>query len=463
MGRPYRKMAAQKTLLFFLVLGSALLAQEAPPALRILHSEAAGNNLLITVSVTDASGRPVRELSAANFQVQVEGEPVKDLKVERSAEKGKPLSVMLLIDVSGSMKGAGIETARKAALALVDQLEKDDYCAVIAFGSDVRQVVEFTREKFRVREAINKLDARDAQTHLYQALFEALERTAAAPSSRTAIIALTDGKDEGSGLEAQDVIQKASSSGVPLFLLGFGPRAKFDVLQRIASLTRGAFYSTPDPAELTQIYLSVLEQLKINFQLNFAFPRTNPGRYAVSILLNYRGSAQTVAQQLAWAPGSVAGVAPAPTAAEEPSRWMRWSVIAGVVLIVVAIAGGVWFFFFRAKQEKSPEMVETIVAPRVWLEVVRGADTGLKLPLVLPELTIGRSPEKSQMVLRNDPMVGRAHARIQKNSRGQYVLEDLGSANGTMVNGVTIEQPVVLQPNDRIEIGQTEMIFLDNR
>jgi pSer/pThr/pTyr-binding forkhead associated (FHA) protein len=99
----------------------------------------------------------------------------------------------------------------------------------------------------------------------------------------------------------------------------------------------------------------------------------------------------------------------------------------------------------------------------VWLEVVKGPDTGVRWPLAEQELTIGRSPGSRQLALKNDPMAGRNHARIRQNENGRYVLEDLASQNGTTVNGIAVTKAVLLQGNDRIGLGVSEILFVDNR
>lgn len=50
------------------------------------------------------------------------------------------------------------------------------------------------------------------------------------------------------------------------------------------------------------------------------------------------------------------------------------------------------------------------------------------------------------------PLVSRRHARIQPNGR-TYVIEDLGSVNGTYVEGRRITAPTVLSPGARIHLG----------
>ncbi len=67
-----------------------------------------------------------------------------------------------------------------------------------------------------------------------------------------------------------------------------------------------------------------------------------------------------------------------------------------------------------------------------------------------PVITIGRNPASS-MVL-SSPSVSWNHARIEQTANGE-VITDLGSSNGTYVNGQRITAPYRLQPNDRIQVG----------
>ncbi len=77
-------------------------------------------------------------------------------------------------------------------------------------------------------------------------------------------------------------------------------------------------------------------------------------------------------------------------------------------------------------------------------------------PLTVEETVLGRHPE-CQIQL-NSNMVSRKHARVVKNG-DQYVLEDLGSGNGTFLNGKKIEQPIVLKHEDRIKLGPILLRF----
>jgi hypothetical protein len=70
--------------------------------------------------------------------------------------------------------------------------------------------------------------------------------------------------------------------------------------------------------------------------------------------------------------------------------------------------------------------------------------------------TIGRS-RQCDIVL-TDPNVSRRHAEIRPRG-GSWVLTDLGSTNGSRVNGRAIEDTEVLKPGDEIELGSTVLEF----
>src|SRR6185436_11259761 len=76
--------------------------------------------------------------------------------------------------------------------------------------------------------------------------------------------------------------------------------------------------------------------------------------------------------------------------------------------------------------------------------------------LTVAETVIGRHPECTFQI--NSNMVSRKHAKVVKDG-DQFVVEDLGSGNGTFVNGKKIEGPTVLGHDDRIKLGPVLLRF----
>jgi hypothetical protein len=93
-------------------------------------------------------------------------------------------------------------------------------------------------------------------------------------------------------------------------------------------------------------------------------------------------------------------------------------------------------------------------APLAVLREQRPDGTERQVALNGRPLAIGRATD-NDLVLQ-DPRASRHHARLQAR-RGTLVLSDLGSTNGTRVNGMTVGE-VVLGAGDRIQIGDTVLI-----
>ena len=79
-------------------------------------------------------------------------------------------------------------------------------------------------------------------------------------------------------------------------------------------------------------------------------------------------------------------------------------------------------------------------------------------PLGRLRITIGRSARNDLCI--PDPFASRVHAEVRREG-DEYLLQDLGSANGTLYNGATVEGAVHLTAGGRIQIGETEIIFDD--
>ncbi len=89
---------------------------------------------------------------------------------------------------------------------------------------------------------------------------------------------------------------------------------------------------------------------------------------------------------------------------------------------------------------------------RLFQLVVRSGPTPGKIfPIMKTEVIIGR--DSSADILINDAEVSRHHAVIKFNADG-YSIEDLGSTNGTVINGDRLSGPHILKPGEVISLGE---------
>lgn len=93
--------------------------------------------------------------------------------------------------------------------------------------------------------------------------------------------------------------------------------------------------------------------------------------------------------------------------------------------------------------------------PAAFLKVIAGSRQGLNVPLPTDQpLIIGR---KRGDLLLDDPLVSGSHAQLVPRQDG-WVLQDLGSTNGTLVDGRLVREEV-LQPGAEIAIGNTRLVL----
>ncbi|HEU5439552.1 MAG TPA: FHA domain-containing protein [Ktedonobacterales bacterium] len=123
----------------------------------------------------------------------------------------------------------------------------------------------------------------------------------------------------------------------------------------------------------------------------------------------------------------------------------------------------------QAESDEDPAMApdttsdpaeQAVAPPRSRLLIRKAsAERGEEREEVLGErdIAVGRSPS-CDIVLDGDELASRRHALIQHKA-GAYVVVDLGSSNGTYINGYEIHEATPLRDGDRIAIGSHELIF----
>lgn len=124
-------------------------------------------------------------------------------------------------------------------------------------------------------------------------------------------------------------------------------------------------------------------------------------------------------------------------------------IIIGIVYIIIFLALRIMY-----KDIKTGGKKKTIRKKTIGLEVYdAGENSILKKGGIIPihgELTIGR--KNSNLLVLDDQFVSGNHVRIFiKNT--DYMIEDLGSTNGTEVNSTRLEEKVILSVGDEIKVG----------
>jgi len=249
----------------------------------------------LLVTVRDANGIPIPGLVPDQFELVEDGRasfPPDQVEMQINADA--TISTMLVVDVSGSMRGKPIEEAKRAATSFVEQLGAQDRPAMIAFGDRVDldagnlqagKEMGFTADKNALRNVVNFLDSKIGwDTPLYDAIYKGVKMTVAEQAGKRAVVVMTDGRDErdnaqgvpvkdaGSVSTPDDPINEANRHNLPIFsigLIGLGGKIDTKYLTRLAERTGGVYQQAPQPEELTSLFQNVVNQLKTQYVLNY--------------------------------------------------------------------------------------------------------------------------------------------------------------------------------------------------
>jgi len=200
------------------LLAASPRAQDAP----VQTFRSAVDLVTIQASVRDARGHLLGGLTADDFEVRDNGQlrPILSFRADRQS----PLSLAIVVDMSGSMRvGPKIAMARQAYDSVLSQLHQgQDEVAVFTFDASLHDRLDFTGDLATLKGALADFEA-FGTTSLYDATAAAARRVAARSATRKAIIVLTDGIDTSSAMTAQEVSGIASSIDVPVFVVATVP------------------------------------------------------------------------------------------------------------------------------------------------------------------------------------------------------------------------------------------------
>jgi Ca-activated chloride channel homolog len=172
----------------------------------------------IAAVVHDTRNRLVTTLSAGDFEVLDNGSPRTIVDFQR--DHAAPMTLALLVDVSGSMRiGQKLALARQVLERITAQLEDGrDEAGLFTFDSTLHEQQPFTRHPGAIATFFDGV-APFGSTSLYDAIASTARLLTTRPAQRRAIVVMTDGIDTSSALTASEVSGLASSIDVPVYVV----------------------------------------------------------------------------------------------------------------------------------------------------------------------------------------------------------------------------------------------------
>jgi VWFA-related protein len=256
-------------------------------------SDAKFPEIAVEFEVKRPDGSFLLDARQGDIRVTEEDRPMSIVRFEApSATERMPTTVVLVVDRSLSMEEEDrIGGLKQAVATFMKGLPHGSRVAVVAFGSEVEKICPFTGDAMQVQDAVNALQPAGA-TRYYDAVAEALGMLEKEPGRR-AVLALTDGEDTFSQLATLDsVIASARHLGLPVHTLGLGSEDEIEsaALKRLATATRGQYYSARQAEQLRAIYEQLAERLRSSYSLVYRTDRKLPDGTLRPVRIYYRAS-----------------------------------------------------------------------------------------------------------------------------------------------------------------------------
>ncbi len=242
------------------------------------------NLVTLTVAVTDQDGAPVQGLTAQRFTVLDEGDPREINGIWQ--DNDLPLTVGLIVDISGSQHEFWNRHRRAARVFLNNVLQPGDQAFLVSVGSDgVRLVTDLTSDIRELDSGITRLGGLRSPgprfgdqcpiheppgryvpiiqsrpqscfgTPLWNGVYSAVSERLRDVRGRKALIVLSDGEDTGSQHRLSDAIESAQSANTPIFsILSTGPSERLfsPLLGPLATRMNGGIEGPRDLTKLSE-------------------------------------------------------------------------------------------------------------------------------------------------------------------------------------------------------------------
>ena len=281
-----------------------------------------GEAVRVFVTVTDRDGRLVTNLSKGDFEIRDGGKPQPITLFDNTP---RPIRLIVMLDVSGSMEG-NLPLLRASAAQLFARLAAEDVARVGSFGYDVTISPSFTRDADQLRAALPGEIKPDAPTPLWRAIDEAMDAFRPGNNDKTdddgggarpVILVLSDGKDSGlisfkdfkqHPASQGEVIDRARQENVMIYAIGMRSRTRQRTpigpgglgamlaadlpdpgLARVAEETGGGYIEINFGQDLGEAFAGVADELHSQYLLGFAPPKRDGKVHDVDVRLAQKG------------------------------------------------------------------------------------------------------------------------------------------------------------------------------
>lgn len=453
------------------------------------------------LDISDDQGQSIPSISPEQLSITVGAEKADITSIKPFAETNQGTAFIFLVDVSKSLKPKDFIQIQSSLNDWVVGLNEHDHAALISFGSQVNVLQDFTQNIDSLKKTVTKLAATDNETFLYQGLTKAFElgrRLDKTLPKRRVIVVLTDGIDDAAGGVTKDeVFLQMAENRIPIYAIGFTlpplTQTKENGLKELGVLARtsGGHFLKADSMPLSAAYTLQKERIAHSYEvaITCASCKAEGQLNRLNINLNAGDRSLNDGVDIRLLPQQEQSIKDSITELSQQDKvklfvvkiFTDYPYVAWPALVLIS-ALLVWLivYLIKAKRRARELLLRQDIENKAIHEIDGSVTVAIKkvAPKKLPKYTLsfsvvtGEQQGKTYDIPFNEAMlIGRLtncdlvvndseasanHAEISL-EKGILAIKDLGSTNGTAINGVPIHTVHYLQEGDQILIGRTEL------
>src|SRR5436190_2123345 len=229
------------------------------------------NLINVFATVKDSQGNFVTNLSKDDFKVYEDGQP-QDIQIFEKQDRVDS-SIGLLMDTSGSMVDI-LPYMKRGIHDFTRGLPKTDEFFVVSFGSKVTLIHSSNQPQKHLDESMSALRAWGTSS-LFDGLLYSMTKLDKSKQPRKALIAFTDGNDNGSTVSHTRVVEELQSSGVLLYFIAIGSPILVDshTLEPLSDLSGGRTLYVPKQDALLPVLDQIRQELSQQYYLGYYAPK----------------------------------------------------------------------------------------------------------------------------------------------------------------------------------------------
>jgi VWFA-related protein len=228
--------------------------------------------VLLDVSVKDAAGEHISNLSKEDFRVYEDG---KLQKITQFGHDDVPVTVGLVIDTSGSMQSKYGDVVT-AALSFIQASNRKDEVFIVNFGDRVSyglaDGVSFTDDIRQLRAALS-LGAPAGRTALYDAILSSLHHLEEGQRDKKTLVLISDGGDNNSVRGSEEAMRMVRESRATIYTIGIFDEADRDknpgLLRRLAHVSGGEAFFPEHLSEVSGICRQIASDIRTRYTVGY--------------------------------------------------------------------------------------------------------------------------------------------------------------------------------------------------